>query len=159
MRVTVACIGRLKGAEQELCDRYVKRIKGGGRQVSFDSLEIKEIGESRNKAVLARKAEEASALLAKVPTKGHIFCMDEQGKNFSTSQFSEKIMTLRDDGVRDIIFILGGADGLSQDILKQSHGKISLGKMTMPHGLARVVLLEQLYRMMTLWAGHPYHRV
>ncbi len=158
MRVTVACIGRLKGAEQELCERYQKRLNSAGKQVSFDALVIRELGESKKGSVVARKDDEAQMLLAKLPDKGQFFCLDEKGKNFTTTDFSKKIMRLRDDGIRDISFVLGGADGLSSNILGKSNGLVSLGGMTMPHGLARVVLLEQLYRIMTLWSGHPYHR-
>ncbi len=164
MRVTIACIGRLKGAEKEMCERYAKRIQSAGKQVSFDNLQISELIESKQRSVQSRKDEEAKMLMKKIPPQAHFFQLDETGKNFTTAQFSKKIKNLRDDNIRDIAFILGGADGLSQKIASETNngqvsaGKISLGAMTMPHGLARVVLLEQLYRIMTLWSGHPYHR-
>ena len=79
-------------------------------------------------------------------------------KTYPASNFSRQLNNLRDNGTPRLDFLIGGPDGLSDDIKRSSPLKLSLGHMTLPHGLARIILVEQLYRAITIISGHPYHR-
>ena len=84
--------------------------------------------------------------------------LDETGQSPTSEEFSRWNENLRDGGARNLAFIIGGADGLDPTVVKAAQHKLAFGAMTLPHQLARIVLSEQLYRAMTLLAGHPYHR-
>jgi len=84
--------------------------------------------------------------------------LDEHGRSLSSEAFAQWIAERRDGGAKTLAFLIGGPDGHSTEALKPATLKLSLGTMTLPHGLARVVLAEQLYRAATILAGHPYHR-
>lgn len=92
-----------------------------------------------------------------LPAQGIVIALDEKGKQWATQQWSEQLEYWMLE-TSHVSFLLGGPDGLSQQAKQQANQIISLGKMTMPHGLARVVLVEQLYRAYTLYQKHPYHR-
>lgn len=159
MRLTVAAIGRLKtGAETELVARYAERIEALGRSLALGPLAIAEIVESRAQTAAQRKAEEARALLKAVPKDSHRIVLDEHGKTLTSPAFSDLIRRERDGGAAGLAFLIGGPDGHGDEASEGSLLKLSLSAMTLPHGLARVVLAEQIYRAVTLIAGHPYHR-
>jgi 23S rRNA (pseudouridine1915-N3)-methyltransferase len=85
-------------------------------------------------------------------------CLDPGGEPLSSEAFAALLAKFRDDGTEGVAFMIGGADGLGRDALAKAVKRLSLGLMTLPHGLARVVLAEQIYRAATILAGHPYHR-
>ena len=101
--------------------------------------------------------DEAARLLAKVTPRDHVVALDVGGKALSTEKLSERMAEWRMIGT-DVIFVIGGADGLDAAVLERANEKLSLSAMTFPHGLVRVMLAEQLYRAWTLLSGHPYHR-
>jgi len=158
MRFTVAAVGRLKDAEGELCERYAKRFDGTGRALGLGPLVISEINESRAATVEMRKAEEAARLLKVAAAATATVVLDEHGKSMSSEAFAQWILRIRDDGCRELGFLIGGPDGHGEDVLQAATLRLSLGPMTLPHGLARAVLAEQLYRAATILSGHPYHR-
>lgn len=159
MRLILACVGRLKdGAERELCDRYGKRFSDQGRAVSLGPLDIVELPESRAQTVELRKADESQRLMKSCGDATIRVALHERGKTMPSEAFAKWLGTQRDAGHRQIAFVIGGPDGQGEDILAKSALQLSLGPMTMPHGLARIVLAEQLYRAATILAGHPYHR-
>ena len=159
MRLTIAAIGRLKDeAERTLYDRYVGRIAGMGKAQALGPVELVELVEARQAARDARCTDEAERLLSKVDGAGILVALDETGKSMSSDAFARWLGRQRDDGTASIAFILGGPDGHGAAVLEAARLKLSLGPMTLPHGLARVVLAEQLYRAATILAGHPYHR-
>jgi 23S rRNA (pseudouridine1915-N3)-methyltransferase len=86
-----------------------------------------------------------------------LIALDERGRQMSSEEFAEWLRTHQDRGTKHIFFAVGGADGFSTDFLRAAKVQLSLGKMTLPHSLARVILLEQLYRAYTILKGHPYH--
>lgn len=102
----------------------------------------------------SNKIDEGQKLLAK--SSGIIIAMDEKGEVFTSIEFSKKMQDLQEFG--DISFLIGGADGLSLEVRNNAKLLISLSKMTMPHSLARLVLVEQIYRAKSILANHPYHR-
>jgi 23S rRNA (pseudouridine1915-N3)-methyltransferase len=158
MRIAIAAVGRLKdGPERELFQRYWTRLEGMGRKLALGPLAITEINESRASSVDARRTEEATKLLAAV-TSGDVVLLDETGRMFPSETFALDLRRRRDAGVAGVTFLIGGPDGHGDSVRERATLKLSLGPMTLPHGLARVVLAEQLYRAGTLIAGHPYHR-
>jgi len=159
MRLLIAAVGKLKrGAERELCAHYLARAEALGRSLSLSPLATIELAESRAATDDARKAAEAETLLAKVPDAYALVCLDPGGKMLSSPDLSDTLAKFRDDGAAGLAFLIGGADGLGQAAREKADLVLSLGSMTLPLGLARVVLAEQLYRAMTILAGHPYHR-
>ena len=159
MRITLAAVGRLKdGGERELFERYHKRFDQSGRCLSLGPLTLIELAESRLGDVAMRKADEATRLLKAVAGADFIIALDETGQTIASSTFATRLAKLRDDGQSTLAFLIGGPDGQGGSALAAAKLMLSLGPMTLPHGLARVVLAEQLYRATTILSGHPYHR-
>lgn len=100
---------------------------------------------------------ENERIQAALPSGCHIVVLDETGKQVPTVKLAEMMTNWMESG-QDIAFIIGGADGLHQDIKQLAHEKLALSAMTLPHGLARVLLAEQLYRAFSINCNHPYHR-
>ncbi|MGL4242471.1 MAG: 23S rRNA (pseudouridine(1915)-N(3))-methyltransferase RlmH [Beijerinckiaceae bacterium] len=160
MKVHVAAVGRLKaGPERELADRYASRFTVSAKSLGLTGPDIREIAESQARSAAERKTQEAAAILAALPDGCHAVRLDERGEAISSAAFAEMIRKLRDAGQRDLVFIIGGADGIGDNVTARAARAISFGGMTVPHQIARVLLLEQLYRAATLLSGHPYHRV
>ena len=105
-----------------------------------------------------RAAVEGERVLKQVKPAERVVMLDERGKALSSTAFAAELQGWLTDG-RDLAFVIGGADGLSEECLKRAEFRWSLSSMTLPHGLARVLAVEQLYRAWTLTQGHPYHRV
>lgn len=101
--------------------------------------------------------EEAERILERLPKNHTVIALDEHGKQHDTLSLSKQLQTWMQEG-QNISFVLGGADGLDQSVLDKADGSWSLSSFTLPHGLARVVLVEQLYRAWSLLKNHPYHR-
>ena len=159
MRLLIAAIGKLKqGPERDLFAHYLGRAEAAGRKPHLSPLSVIEVAESKAATAKARKEAEAEALLAKISPSHRLICLDPGGVAYSSEAFAEFLAQLRDDGAEGVAFLIGGADGLGKDALAKAVRVLSLGPMTLPHGLARIVLAEQLYRAATILAGHPYHR-
>ncbi len=158
MQLLIAAVGRLKDdAERVLVDRYRQRI-GTGRVGGLGPCKDIEIPESRRATAGERKAEEAERLLKAATTADLRIALDAAGRVMSSEAFATWLGGERDAGARIAAFLIGGPDGHGAEIKAQARLVLSLGPMTLPHGLARVVLAEQLYRATTILAGHPYHR-
>lgn len=159
LRVILAAVGRLKDTgERDLFDRYHKRFDQTGRAVSLGPLTLAELGESRLGEVHQRKADEATRLLKAAVTAEVRVLLDETGQHYTSAVFANRLAQLRDNGTAAIAFLIGGPDGHGIEAVKAASFSLSLGPLTLPHGLARVVLAEQLYRATTILSGHPYHR-
>ena len=151
-------MGRLKsGPERELVERYRQRIDGLGRSLGFAGLDVVELPESRARRDDDRRSEEASALLDKAGTSA-LIAFDERGKSPSSETFAGRIKQWRDDGRSGIACIIGGPDGLDPKVRQRADWVLSFGGLTLPHQIVRVLVAEQLYRALTIIAGHPYHR-
>jgi 23S rRNA (pseudouridine1915-N3)-methyltransferase len=158
MRLLIAAVGKLKqGPERELIRHYLGRAEAAGRKLHLSPLAVVELPESKGATAKQRKAAEGEALLAKIPSSHILIALDPSGEPLSSEAFAQRIAKLRDGGAEGVAFVIGGADGLSPELLAKAKA-ISLGAMTLPHGLARIVLAEQLYRAATILSGHPYHR-
>lgn len=159
MRLTIHAAGRLKaGPEQELCERYLDRLRKAGPAVGIEFSGVSEVAESRLPNPEGRKREEARLLEAALPAKAVLVLLDERGKPLSTRQFADKLSHYRGQGARDMVIAIGGPDGLDPELAAKAALVVAFGAMTWPHQLIRVLLAEQLYRVVTLLSGHPYHR-
>jgi len=159
MRVLIAAIGKLKDAEERaIVARYQQRFDQTGRPLGLGPLAIAEFPESRATVADARKAEEAERLLKAAAGAALVIALDVGGKSLSSQAFAAFLGKHKDSAAKTCAILIGGPDGHGEAALEAANLKLSLGAMTLPHGLARVVLVEQLYRGATILAGHPYHR-
>lgn len=152
MQIVISAIGKLKKKtpEDELIQDYLKKTKW--------SISIKEYEEKRSLLGEQLKEAESELLLNSVPVGSKIVALDENGKTPSSREFASLIGKWIDEGVPAISFLIGGANGHAEKLKQKADYKLSFGRMTLPHILARVVLAEQIYRAKTILDGHPYHR-
>lgn len=145
MKIVIAAIGKCKknSPEKALIDEYVKR--------STWDIVIKESDNSNQE-------EEAKFLQASIPHGAKVVVLDERGANMKSLELAEKIADWQLGGCSEICFLIGGADGHLQSTRDKADLLLSFGKLTFPHMLMRAVLSEQIYRVQTIIAGHPYHR-
>ena len=159
MLFVVAAVGRLKDdAEKTLEERYASRINDAGRRLSFGPVAIHTEIEGRAGDLATRKADEGQRLLAASEASDWRVVLDETGRQMGSTDFAKMLQGRRDQGVRSMAFLIGGPDGHAPATRSAANLLLSLSPMTLPHGLARVVLLEQIYRAITIIGGHPYHR-
>jgi len=159
MKLLLIGVGRLKnGPERELVARYAERCAAGGRQVGLTAFEMREIDESRARRPEERKSEEAVALLGLPPAGAKLICLDERGKGLDSEAFAARIGGWRDAGAPACAVVIGGPDGLDASVRDRADLLLAFGAMTWPHQLVRALAAEQLFRAMTILAGHPYHR-
>jgi 23S rRNA (pseudouridine1915-N3)-methyltransferase len=159
MRLLIAAVGKLKqGPERDLFEHYLARTETSGRKIGVSPATVVEVPESRGPTPAARTAAEGIAMLSRVPPSHKLICLDRRGEFIESAEFAQALGQFRDTGAAGVAFVVGGAEGLAPETLARADRKISLGPMTLPHGLARIVLTEQIYRAMTILAGHPYHR-
>jgi len=159
LHIEILTVGRLKqDAEQTLQQRYLQRLQKAGPAQGVKTCIVKEINESKQSSAQKRQQEETSKLLSQANDQAHLIFLDERGSELTSTKFADKLKTIHGEGTQHISFIIGGPDGHDRQQLKKAPTTLSLSKLTLPHGLARVFLLEQLYRTLTIWADHPYHR-
>lgn len=160
MRIVLAAVGRLKdGGERALFDRYWQRLESIGRKVGFGPVRLTEIPESRDASASVRQEVEARKLLEAAGVEAFVVSLDERGEPMSSAAFARLLRRRSDEGSKTLAFLIGGPDGHGEAVSRSAHVTLSLSAMTLPHGLARVVLAEQIYRAATILSGHPYHRV
>jgi 23S rRNA (pseudouridine1915-N3)-methyltransferase len=152
MKITIAAIGKIKtnSEENNLIKSYLKRIPW--------EIEIKELEEKRKLDIKQLKQKEGELLLNEIKPGYILVALDERGKHITSQEFSDYLIKWRDNSGGRVSFLLGGANGHSEEVRQKSDFVLSLGKMTLPHMLARVVLIEQLYRAHTMITKHPYHK-
>ena len=153
-RATIVAIGKLRGWAAEGCDDYLKRLR---RYFPVEVIEIAEENMNRRTAEQVLSTE-ADRLLKRIPSGAHVIALDrERGKQISSEKFSGRLSALGISGQSHVVFVIGGPLGLSGEVLKKTDEAISFGPITLPHALARVVLLEQLYRAVKIGRGEKYH--
>lgn len=158
MRIVVAAVGRLKrGPEVELAERYRERAVKSGRGIGLRSLDIVEIAESRARDAQRRMLEESIALANIIPERAAVVLLDPRGDALDSNGFVKRLRGWNDGG-RDVAFVIGGPDGLAPTLSENAALHLAFGALTWPHQLVRVMLLEQIYRAITMMSGHPYHR-
>ena len=151
MKLLIACIGRTaRGPERDLYDHYANRIRW--------PLALRELEEKKKLPPAQLMTREGELLLQAAPAGATLIALDRRGKVLDSQAFADRLARWRDDSVSDVAFLIGGADGHGDPLLKKAALVLSFGSMTWPHLLARAMLAEQIYRAQQLLAGHPYHR-
>lgn len=159
MRIAILAAGLARGTPQNaLVDEYLARARGIGRRLGFVSVAVEEISLSRLREERARIAEEGQKLAARIPPGAHVIALDARGKGMTSEAFAEMLGAMRDAGARDLVFLIGGPDGLDPGPHVKPGRRLAFGAQTWPHLLVRVMLAEQIYRALTILGNHPYHR-
>lgn len=159
MRLQVLGIGKLKaGPEKTLSLDYQTRLEGLGRKAGITKLTVNDFAESQAQTAAQRQTEEAKLLTSALAPKAFTLVLDERGKSMTSEAFSQFLQRHLDQGTQDLAFLIGGPDGHSAETRKSAGQLISLSEMTWPHRLVRIMLLEQIYRAVTIMVNHPYHR-
>jgi 23S rRNA (pseudouridine1915-N3)-methyltransferase len=151
MRCHLIAVGRAKpGPARDLFQLYAQRL--------VPALGLTEVEEKRPLPPPQLKAREAELLLAQIPKGATVVLLDETGQNLSSAALAQRLGGWRDQGVADLAFLIGGADGHGDAARARADFTLSLGSLTWPHMLVRALIAEQLYRAQQILAGHPYHR-
>ncbi len=154
MKICLLTVGKTDtGWVREGLETYTSRL---GRYVRFS---VKEIPELKNASSLSKaqvKDKEGSLILASIGPKDMVILLDEHGKEYTSVEFAKEVERFTASG-KNIVFVIGGAYGFSDEVYNRSDGKVSLSKMTFPHQMVRTVFTEQLYRAFTIIKGEPYH--
>jgi 23S rRNA (pseudouridine1915-N3)-methyltransferase len=159
MRITVAAVGRGRDtSEQGLCDVFWERATALGPRLGISKLDFVIVDVSRGPSAVARMEEEAVKLARRLPAPSHRIALDEAGRALSSEAFARHLARLRDRGCRDLVFLIGGPDGLAPGLKDAAQERLAFGPQTWPHLMARAMLAEQIYRALAILSGHPYHR-
>lgn len=158
-KITVLCVGKLKERfYQEAAAEYVKRL---GRHCKLDVVELPEsrLPEDPSPGEIQRAlAAEAAAIREKLPRGGAVIALCIEGKPCSSVELSRRMQELAVSGKSQLTFLIGGSVGLAEDLKRQADWRLSMSPMTFPHHLARIMLLEQIYRSCQIAAGTKYHK-
>lgn len=158
MKLKVISIGQLKNNPiLEIQKDYESRILNLSKSVGIKSLEIKELPISKKSSIKERQKEEAKIISQHIKQNNLNLFLDGKGENINSVDISQIISKSSFDG-KDLVFFIGGPDGFDEKIIKVANKIISFGRVTWPHKLIRIMLLEQLYRGITILNNHPYHR-
>ncbi len=154
MTFYIIAVGRLRATGLRVaCDEYLSRA------CRYVKVEIREISDRGRKSTDSSRTmrDEGKALLAAVPAKARCVALSQTGTQTGSREFAARIGTWRQEA-RDVAFVIGGADGLDPTVLDRCGERMSLSSMTLPHEMARLMLLEQIYRATTILKGEPYHK-
>ena len=159
MRINIVCVGKIKEKYLKLgIDEFKKRLS------KYCKLEIIELEDEKapenlsDKEMLMIKEKEGKKLLSKIKDNSYVIALAIDGKNLSSEELAETINKLGVRGISNITFVIGGSLGLSDEVLSRADYKLSFSKMTFPHQLMRLILLEQVYRAYRINNGEPYHK-
>ena len=148
-KTTVIAVGKLKERFwKDACAEYLKRLS------AYTAVTVREVPDS----TIEREESAVLAAFDKLPADAHIILLDIQGKQASSTQLADKLETLAVKGVSHVVFVIGGSDGVTPAVRARCNERLSFGPITLPHNLARVVLLEQVYRAHKIMRGEPYHK-
>lgn len=150
MDLRVLAVGRLRPAFREACDDYRRRLS------RFARVEEREFREGQGDGA-ARAAREAAGMLQAVPPDARLVALTRDGRGWASRELADQVRRWAVES-RPVAFAIGGSEGLGEPVLARSAEHWSLGPLTLPHELARVIVYEQLYRAFTILEGHPYHR-
>jgi 23S rRNA (pseudouridine1915-N3)-methyltransferase len=152
MDITILAVGRLRSSYRAACDDYLKRV---GRYTRIVEREVKEAG--RAGSVLVRQREESRRLRATLPAGATLVALTREGSAWSSTELARQLERWR-MAARPLVLLIGGSTGLGQELRQEATARWSLGPLTLPHELARVIACEQLYRAFTIIMGEPYHK-
>ena len=159
MKIDICCVGKVKEASfRDMISEYSKRLS---RYVNLSILEVQDEKTPDNASATVEEAikrKEGERLLSVIKDNAYVIALAIDGKNLSSTELAEKINSLGIDGTSHIQFVIGGSLGLSPEVLSRADMKLSFGRMTFPHQLMRVILLEQIYRSYRIINNEPYHK-
>jgi 23S rRNA (pseudouridine1915-N3)-methyltransferase len=159
VKIHICAVGRFKaGPEKELLDTYLTRARGLGKTLGVSRIDCVETPESTHHNAATRIRLDAQSLQQVVPPAVQTIALDATGKHLTSEAFAKLIRRHLDQGTPDLAFLIGGPDGHAKETLNFATMTLSLGQMTWPHRLARIMLAEQIYRAVTILTNHPYHR-
>lgn len=157
MKATLLVIGKTdKDFVKKGIDEYQKRLV---HYLPFEFKIIPDLKNTRNLSENQQKQKEGELILEKLKPTDTLILLDENGKEFSSVGFSKFMEQKMISGTRNLVFVIGGPYGFSEEVYKKAQGKVSLSKMTFSHQMIRMIFIEQLYRAMTIIKGEPYHHV
>lgn len=155
MNLIVICIGKTDEKPlEELIQKYENRLP---QHWNYQRIEIPDIKNRKNLSESQQKDKEAELILSKLTPSDYVFLLDEKGKQMKSTDFSNKIQTIFNQSMKQVVFIIGGPYGFSDKIYQRANQKLSLSKMTFTHQMVRLFLVEQLYRAFAILHGKPYH--
>lgn len=153
MNITILCVGGLKeNYLREGCAEYEKRLRRFGKMTVIEVEEVRGQGERQD------IEKEGEALLKKIRPGDYVVALCVEGKQMDSLEFSRVFQQTAQSGKSSITFVIGGSDGLAHKVKEAAHMRLSFSKMTMPHQLMRLVLLEQIYRAFKIQNGERYHK-
>jgi len=159
MRLLVLAVGHARGTpEGTLTEDFAGRARAMGKQLGFTAVSVEEVSVSKLREARSRVAEEGERLVRRIPDGAHVILLDAKGKGMTSEAFAEMLAAMRDAGARDLVFLIGGPDGLDPGPAVKAGRSLAFGPQTWPHLMVRAMLGEQIYRALTILAGHPYHR-
>lgn len=159
MNITVISVGKLKEKYlKEAIDEYAKRLQRYCKISTIELQDEKTPDNASEKEELQIKNKEGEAILKAIKDNSFVIALDLKGKMLTSEEFSSYIEELGVSGKSDLAFVIGGSLGLAQEVLNRANYKLCFSKMTFPHQLFRVMLLEQIYRGFRIMKGEPYHK-
>jgi 23S rRNA (pseudouridine1915-N3)-methyltransferase len=155
MNIKLLAIGKTdNNSLQALIDDYTKRLSF---YIKFDLEIIPDIKNVKNLSESEQKEKEGALILSKISATDQLILLDENGKSFSSVDFSKELQKKMNSGIKTLVFVIGGPYGFSDEVYKKAEGKISLSMMTFSHQMVRLFFIEQLYRGFTILRNEPYH--
>lgn len=155
MTIKLLAIGKTDNKQlQQLIEDYKKRL---GYYIKFSFEVIPDIKNAKNLSEEQQKQKEGELILRKLNTTDALILLDENGKQYDSVEFSNYLQKYMNSGIKQLVFVIGGPYGFSQDVYNKSQGKLSLSKMTFSHQMVRLFFMEQLYRGFTILRNEPYH--
>ncbi|MEX0996842.1 MAG: 23S rRNA (pseudouridine(1915)-N(3))-methyltransferase RlmH [Flavobacteriaceae bacterium] len=155
MKIKLLAIGKTDNLHlQQLIDDYTKRL---GFYISFEIQIIQDLKNTKSISEIQQKEKEGKLLLKQIDPSDEVILLDEKGKSYSSVAFSELLQKKLNSGIKNLIFIIGGPYGFSEEVYQRANGKISLSAMTFSHQMVRLFFIEQLYRGFTILKNEPYH--
>jgi len=155
MKIKLLVVGKTDHkALQIMIDEYKKRL---GHYISFQQEVIPSPKKAKNRSVEKQKQLEGEVILACTDPSDILLLLDENGSEYSSIGFAKRLQKYMNAGVRQLVFVIGGPYGFSEEVYKRAQGKISLSRMTFSHQMVRLFFVEQLYRAFTILRNEPYH--
>lgn len=159
MSFTLITVGKMKEKPyRQMADEYLKRLSRYGKTEEIELPDLPEPANSSPAIEMQIKAKEGESILARIKPSDYVIAMTIPGKQWDSPGLSRHLDDIMNHGNSSIVFVIGGSLGLSEQVIARADEEISMSKMTFPHQLARVMLLEQLYRAMKIRAGERYHK-
>ena len=159
MKITVICLGKLKEKYlKDACDEYIKRLGAFCSCKVVELVPVKLPDDPSAAQIKAALSQEAALIRAKIPKGAAVCALCIEGKMLASEEFSKQVQAAAVAGGADVVFLIGSSFGLDEELKKTAHYRLSMSPMTFPHQLARVMLLEQIYRAFQIANGGKYHK-